>query len=471
MGGEIVNRATSAREFEAIVAVVAGHPEGISISGLHEALSARAGNINRRTLQRRLAYLAERGRILGEGQSVARVYKPCAPVSPVQHVRRVAEPGSGYAPYVPVSSDGAEIRALVRKPLAQRSPAGYDLAFLERYEPGVSQYLSDAIRIQLHEIGRTPAAGQAAGTYAGSIADRFSLDLSWASSRLEGNSYTRRDAKSLVESSMVAAGKDVLEAQMILNHKAAIEMLIENAGETGFDLFTFRNLHAVLSQNLLRDDGVSGHLRRQPLEISGTAFHPSAMPQFIEDGFRLLLEKADAIPDPFEQAFFLMVQIPYLQPFVNVNKRVSRLGANISLIKHNLCPVSFLDVPAIAYTEGTLGVYEFRRIELLRDVFVWAYERSCQSYLPAATMPPTPDPLKIRYQQELVTAVQVLVKGKMAATESNIRRVANAIPGQDREAFVRLLAEAMKYLDEGRLARYRLKRSEYAEWADAVKKP
>ncbi|MDR1461640.1 MAG: Fic family protein, partial [Azoarcus sp.] len=271
-----MNRATSAREFEAIVAVVAGHPEGISISGLHEALSVRAGNINRRTLQRRLAYLADSGRILGEGQSVARVYKPCSPVSPVQHVRRTAEPGAGYAPYVPVSSDGAEIRALVRKPLTQRNPAGYDLAFLERYEPGISQYLSDAIRIQLHEIGRTPAAGQAAGTYVNNIIDRFSLDLSWASSRLEGNSYTRHDAKSLIESGRVAAGKDVLEAQMILNHKAAIEMLIENAGETGFDVFTFRNLHAVLSQNLLRDDGVSGHLRRQPLEISGTAFHPSA---------------------------------------------------------------------------------------------------------------------------------------------------------------------------------------------------
>ncbi|MDR2093000.1 MAG: Fic family protein [Azoarcus sp.] len=461
-----MNQAASSRELEAIVAVVAGHPEGIGISGLHDAL----GGINRRTLQRRLAHLVESGRIVGEGQSVARIYKPSLPVSPEpESVRHMAEPGAGYAAYVPVSSAGAEIRARIRQPLAQRCPTGYDREFLERYEPGISQYLPDSIRMQLHEIGHTSSAGQAAGTYARSIIGRFLPDLSWASSRLEGNTYTRHEAKELLESGKLAMDKDALEAQMILNHKAAVEMLLDNADETGFDIFTFRNLHAVLSQNLLCDDGVSGHLRRQPLKILGTTFHPSAMPQFIEETFKLLLEKAVAISDPFEQAFFLMVQIPYLQPFVNVNKRVSRLGANISLMKHNLCPISFLDVPGLAYTEGTLGVYEFRQVELLRDVFVWAYERSCQNYLPAATTPPAPDPLKIRYQQELVSAVQTLVRAKMPATDANIRRAASAIPDQDREAFIRLLAEAMKYLDEGRLARYRLNRSEYAEWAAAAR--
>jgi len=87
-------------------------------------------------------------------------------------------------------------------------------------------------------------------------------------------------------------------------------------------------------------------------------FHPLAIPQQIETCFRMILEKADAIEDPFEQAFFIMVQIPYLQPFVDVNKRVSRLGSNIPLILHNLCPLSFIDVPERAYVEGTLGVYE-----------------------------------------------------------------------------------------------------------------
>ena len=78
--------------------------------------------------------------------------------------------------------------------------------------------------------------------------------------------------------------------------------------------------------------------------------------------------KANAITDPFEQAFFIMVHIPYLQPFSDVNKRTSRLAANIPLIRHNLCPLTFLGVTETAYTRATMGVYELTRIELLRDL-------------------------------------------------------------------------------------------------------
>src|SRR5258706_12939057 len=168
---------------------------------------------------------------------------------------------------------------------------------------------------------------------------------------------------------------------MILNHKAAIEMLVENVNEIGFNMFTFKNLHANLSENLLADPMASGRLRTQVVEIAGTGYHPPGIPQQIEQHFAAILGKANAIEDPFEQAFFIMVHIPYLQPFVDVNKRVSRLGANISLIRHNLCPLSFIDVPERAYVDGTLGVHQLKQVDLLRDVFVWAYERSCHRYM------------------------------------------------------------------------------------------
>lgn len=155
----------------------------------------------------------------------------------------------------------------------------------------------------------------------------------WASSRLEGNTYTRLDTHNLIELGQVAAGKNRREAQMILNHKGAIELLVEQAEDIGFNTFTFFNLHAILSENLLADPTESGRLRHRIVEVSGTAFHPLGMPQQIDAYFHMTLDKADAIEDPFEQAFFIMVHIPYLQPFVDVNKRVSRLGANIPLIR------------------------------------------------------------------------------------------------------------------------------------------
>ncbi|CDM22481.1 hypothetical protein BN940_00001 [Castellaniella defragrans 65Phen] len=93
-------------------------------------------------------------------------------------------------------------------------------------------------------MGRTSANERPAGTYARDILGRLLVDLSWASSRLEGNTYSRLDTQNLIEFGQVAKGKDVIETQMILNHKAAIEMLIEDADEVGFDAFTFKNLHA-----------------------------------------------------------------------------------------------------------------------------------------------------------------------------------------------------------------------------------
>jgi len=194
-------------------------------------------------------------------------------------------------------------------------------------------------------MGRTPARELAAGTYAREILNRLLIDLSWASSRLEENTYTCFDTQKLIEFGQAAEGKEILETQMILNHKAAIEMLVEEADQIGFNSFTFLNLHAILSENLLPDENASGRLRRRPVDISGSVFHPLAMPQVLEDCFRLLLQKAAAIPDPFEQAFFVMVQLPSLQPFEDVNKRVSRLAANIWFIQNNLGPLSFIDVP------------------------------------------------------------------------------------------------------------------------------
>ena len=269
----------------------------------------------------------------------------------------------------------------------------------------------------------------------------------------------------MIEFGQAAEGKDLQETQMILNHKAAIEMLIEGADQVGFNPFTFLNLHAILSENLLPDEDACGRLRRRPVDISGSVFHPLAMPQVLEDCFQLLLEKAAAIHDPFEQAFFVMVQLPYLQPFEDVNKRVSRLGANIPLIKNNLCPLSFIDVPDQAYLDGTLGVYEFNQVDLLMDVFIWAYERSCQQYLAITKTVAEPDPLRIRYREVLIQAVQTIVRGLQAPSSENVQRLVEKLaPAKDREAFSKMVLDALQRLHEGSVARYRLKLSEFQAW-------
>lgn len=466
-----MTRIVSDEELALIEQILFNHPEGIGISALEKALSSQLKNINRRTLQRRLKHLQENNRVTTEGKSIALVYKPALNVEgTVNPLLSESSLKSEVEMYVPTSPEGRLIRDFVRQPLMRRKPIGYERSFLEEYTPGVTFYLSDSLRSQLQEMGRTTVGKRPAGTYAREILNRLLIDLSWASSRLEGNTYNRIDTLNLIEFGQAAEGKDIQETQMILNHKAAIEMLIEEADQVGFNHFTFLNLHAILSENLMPDEKSCGRLRRRPVEIGASTFLPLAMPQIIEEYFDVLLQKASAIPDPFEQAFFVMVQLPYLQPFEDVNKRVSRLAANIPLIQNNLCPLSFVDVPEQAYIDGTLGVYELTQIDLLRDVFVWSYERSCQRYLAITQTVAEPNPLRIRYREILIQTVQSVVRDRQVPSEKLILQLTGGqVLQNDREEFIKITLDTLQHLHEGNIARYRLKLSEFQTWKKMAK--
>ncbi len=452
------------QELEAIAHLLAGHPAGLSVSDLAHGSNAPA----RRTLQRRLAALVASGRLLRNGVRRATRYS-LKPAVGAPHFAREPEPETPTGDVqVPLFPAAAELRALVRRPVAQRMPVGYDVAFLDRYAPNRTRYLDAALSARLHEMGRSPFAERPAGSYARDVLDRLLIDLSWASSRLEGNTYSRLDTHNLIAFGQVAEGKSRREAQMILNHKAAIEMLVENADEIGFDPLTFRGLHALLAEDLLSDPLAPGRLRTRAVAISGSVFLPLADPHRIEAYFRRLLAKAAKIRDPFEQAFFVMVHIPCLQPFDDVNKRVSRLGANIPFIRRNLSPLSFVDVPEAAYVDGTLAVYELNRVELLRDVFVWAYERSCQRYVAVKESLPSPDPLRMRYREALIEVVADVVRDLKPVDVRMIRALAAPlVPAEDLDYFVAMAFNDLKTLHEGNFVRYRLRHAEYLRWQEA----
>lgn len=441
---------------------IARHPDGVGIDDLHASL---VDIVSRRTLQRRLGDLAGQNKIVPTGKGRGQRYRrPSIIEENITEQLHVTDEVSAEV-YVPVSPAGQEVLDYVRRPLQRRKPVGYDRNLPEGYRPNETRYLSSEIREHLYNIGRSPDGERPADTYARDILGRLLIDLSWASSRLEGNTYTRLDTQNLIELGQAAEGKDRREAQMIMNHKAAIELLVEQAEDIGFNPFTFFNLHALLSENLLADPNESGRLRQRIVEVSGTVFHPLSIPQQIDVYFRMILATADAIEDPFEQAFFIMVHIPYLQPFVDVNKRVSRLGANIPLIRRNLCPLSFIDVPERVYVEGTLGVYELKRVDLLRDVFVWAYERSCQHYMAIRETVADPDPVRLRYREALITIVSGIVRGQQSPDEAAVHAVAaTLVPREELDRIIELALDDLKNLHEGNISRYRLRLSEYRAW-------
>ena len=134
-----------------------------------------------------------------------------------------------------------------------RAPVGYKLAFLEQYHPNRTAYLPPDLRDQLHTMGRARTGQAPAGTFARDILNRLLIDLSWASSQLEGNTYSRLDTERLIELGQAAEGKNALETQMILNHKLAIEYLVLNPAHAQVTPDCVVALHAFLSDGLMAD--------------------------------------------------------------------------------------------------------------------------------------------------------------------------------------------------------------------------
>ena len=426
------------------------------------------GHLPERTLVRRLQRLVAAGRVEPVGQGAWVTYRLRSPAAEAQapDPRRSSRTTWADEPYVPLTPEGTAVRDLIRRPIMARQPVGYDRAWLESYRPGVDWLLPQAMRAELHSLGRTPDPERPAGTYARAILTRLLVDLAWASSHLEGNTYTRLDTQVLIEFGQKAEGKDAEEAQMILNHKRAIELLVDNIDHIDFTPSAVRAIHAALSENLLGDPADEGRERDREVNVAGTVYVPTSIPHVIREAFVLLLQKAAAIPDPFEQAFFVMVHLPYLQPFADVNKRTSRLAANIPLIRANLVPLSFVDVPVRAYVEGTMAVYELRRVELLRDVFMWAYARSCAQYRVVRDATAQPDPIRLRYREALETVVQDVVRGSVVPSTPWIEAWARAraVPADDVDAFVERAMWMLLGLNEATAMRARLRPSEYTAW-------
>lgn len=449
----------------AILAAISPQQHGLAIQDIEAGLSPHP---NRRTLQRWLRDLVAQQQLRQVGQGRATRYVATNVVYFQGSATLDATVSTAHFDVLlPLSETGREVAAHVQQPLHMRQPVGYNRAFLDSYRPNQHAYLPEMVRQHLRTQGQAVSASEPAGTYARHIAHRLLIDLSWNSSRLEGNTYSLLETEQLISAGQAATGKNAMESQMILNHKEAIEFLIASASDIGFNRYTVLNLHALLADNLLADPSASGRLRRIPVGIGHTVFAPLEGPQLIDECFQQVLDTAAAIADPFEQAFFAMVHLPYLQPFEDVNKRVSRLAANIPLIQRNLCPLSFVDVPQALYVSAMLGVYELNRVDLLRDVFVWAYERSCARYSAVRQSLGEPDPFRIQHRTLIADTVAQVVSHRMTKPQAigQVRDVAQqSLPASDQARFVEVVHDQLMSLHEGNIARYRLRPSEFAAW-------
>ena len=438
---------------------------------LHDIVHASGLMINsptdRRAIQRALAVLLEHGTIQAQGNARARVYTLAS------LIKKTSLLPEGTFEGIPLSEGSIELLHYVSKSIQTRKPVGYNQDFLKSYAPNQTAYLSPSLREKLFSIGNAETLVRPAGTYARNILNRLLIDLSWNSSRLEGNTYSLLETKRLIELGENAAGKDAAEAQMILNHKDAIEYIVESAQETNISAHEVCSIHALLSNNLLGDPGASGRVREISVGISGTTYLPLENTHVLKECFDVFIHKMNLIKDPFEQSFFALVQLSYMQAFEDVNKRTARLVANIPLIKHNLNPLSFIDVNYIDYVMSLLGVYEKNNVHLLKDLYVWAYQRSSQRYSAVQQSMGEPNLFKMKYRHAIQTIIRTIILEKITGDQvvpTLQRLIAElALSEHDSDRLFQTIEMEIMSLHDGNIARYKIRPSEFQEWNRAVR--
>ena len=285
--------------------------------GLGEILKKLPGEPKERTVRRWLNEMAEEGLLQKKGQKRTTTY---------QTLKQKRETQSDC-----FSQNSLSAIEYAQKPLYERQPTSYNEEWFDSYQPNSSFYLPALNREQLHEAGARATNKDPAGTYAHQIFNRLLIDLSYNSSRLEGNTYSLLDTERLLLSGASAEGKLDEENVMILNHKEAIRYLVENAPRLTLDHQTICTLHYLLADGLV-EPKYAGKLRDHWVKITGSTYIPYDASERLQSQLGKVVEKASKIVDVFEQSLFLLIHISYLQAFSDANKRTARLSANIPLM-------------------------------------------------------------------------------------------------------------------------------------------
>lgn len=422
--------------------------------GLSELLLRLGEGFKERSVRRWLDLLAQEGAVKKIGQKRGTKYLA---------VGRSDESNDEFSSCF--SSASLEAIHRISRPLFERSPVTYNDEWFESYRPNFDFYMSTQIRDQLFASGRRANGQDPAGTYAHRIFNRLMIDLSYNSSRLEGNTYSLLDTEKLLLHGAIPEGKFDEEKIMILNHKEAIRYLVDNAPRIKVTRNVVCTLHFLLSDALV-EPSEAGKVRKYGVRIGGSIYTPFEDSRKLEGQLVKITDKANLIRDPFEQSLFLLAHISYLQAFVDVNKRTARLSANIPLIKGNLVPLAFSDVRVKDYMSAMIAIYELQDMRPLTDLYVYSYLRTCAAYdvtIKAMGF----DEVRVRYRQARREVIRKVIEDKLtgeAMREFIFHEAKRVVLENERQEFAEDVLEDLELIDESRLVGLGITPDQLQKW-------
>ncbi len=207
--------------------------------------------------------------------------------------------------------------------------------------------------------------------------ERITIELSWKSSKIEGNTYTLMDTETLIKEHKEAEGHDKKEAVMILNHKRALDYILANRKKfTTLSIRTVEDVHRLLVEGLEVNHGI----RTRAVGITGTAYRPLDNEHQIVEAVEKAVVAINAVKDTWNKALLSLLLVAYIQPFEDGNKRTSRLLANACLLAHDVCPLSFRSIDETEYKKAITLFYELNNASLMKKLFTEQWRFAVANY-------------------------------------------------------------------------------------------
>lgn len=207
--------------------------------------------------------------------------------------------------------------------------------------------------------------------------ERLTIELSWKSSQMEGNTYSLIDTEILIKESKEAQGHKKEEAIMILNHKRALDYILSKKSDfKKISLRKIENIHNLIVDGL----NVSKGIRKRVVGIVGTKYRPLDNEFQIKEAVEKSIKLVNKIKDPFSKAAVLILLISYIQPFEDGNKRTSRLIGNAIFLANNVCPISYRSIDEADYKKAIIIFYEQNNARFFKELFIKQFKFAVENY-------------------------------------------------------------------------------------------
>ncbi len=207
--------------------------------------------------------------------------------------------------------------------------------------------------------------------------ERLTIELSWKSSKIEGNTYSLIDTEILIKENKEASGHKKEEAIMILNHKKALDYILDQ--RSNFQKLNISKIESI--HNLIVDKlNVGKGIRKKPVGITGTKYMPLDNQHQIREAMEKMIKTLNSMQNVFDKALFAIAALSYIQPFEDGNKRTARLLSNALLLANNACPLSFRDVNEADYKKALIVFFEQNNLRAFKELFVEQFKFSMGNY-------------------------------------------------------------------------------------------